>query len=783
MSFLRSKRKLKVLFCGHDFKFISHFVNRCQQRDFYDVRVFEQEGHHIDSEEKAREHLNWADVIFCEWALGNAVWFSHQKRDDQILIVRLHAQETRARDRIDFIWKIDWSRVDKLVLVTPHVYDWMIDEFPVLRSRSCLIYNPIDTKSEFSLPGKPDRRFRLGIAGIVPGLKRVDVAVEVFTELKKQDDRFTLHLKGKRPDEYPWMKGRPQEMNWFRGVFEHISALKHTYPSSVFFDPHGSDMPEWYSKNGFVLSTSDSEGSHQVVAEAMASGCIPIIRNWHGADRIYPRKFVVSSIPELVELVRVHSDPERFARESEYCKQFAENRFEEEIICDRLEALFFQSRNGLVAAAVPGSFAAETARAMPTILIVAYLPVGATGGYRIRVEEEIKVLVQMGCRVLLACLVPDKPAGKSTGSPIDHHPSSSVLDAHQAEFEKLGCKTHFIFTNDFFALDATSGGLRGPVEKLAKIVRDFDVDVVHCEAIYCGRLGLLLKQKERDVRLSVDWHGVGPEEEILNGAHRNRINALEKWERKILKVCDLNVYVSNEMKNHFLQKYGEVQTPYAIVPCCVSDEWFDRATTTDALATLDVPTDGVIVAYAGTMANWQCGREMMKLFAEIHRQDATAFFLLLVPKSDQRKTSSWADEFGLPASSYHLHEVAHREVPAYLQAAHIGVLLRRDDPVNRVSSPTKFAEYLSAGIPVLMTDSVGDYSDLAEEEKVGLVLSASMLDEDQYDREDLGNIIAFARNSAEDRDHVKKRCLEVAYNHLLWQPAVKEWIHSYKDQQ
>ena len=80
-----------------------------------------------------------------------------------------------------------------------------------------------------------------------------------------------------------------------------------------------------------------------------------------------------------------------------------------------------------------------------------------------------------------------------------------------------------------------------------------------------------------------------------------------------------------------------------------------------------------------------------------------------------------------------------------------------------------------------MTNGIGDYSDLAEQQKIGLVLEASTLDVDQYPDEDLDKIIAFARNSANNRDDVKKQCQEVAYSFLHWEPAVRKWILGYKD--
>ena len=48
------------------------------------------------------------------------------------------------------------------------------------------------------------------------------------------------------------------------------------------------------------------------------------------------------------------------------------------------------------------------------------------------------------------------------------------------------------------------------------------------------------------------------------------------------------------------------------------------------------------------------------------------------------------------------------EVPAYLSAADVGLALIKPSFSKRSSSPTKYAEYLAMGLPVLISGQVGD---------------------------------------------------------------------------
>ncbi|MDK2970648.1 MAG: hypothetical protein PWP23_403 [Candidatus Sumerlaeota bacterium] len=764
MAILRHPKKINLLFAGHDFKFLTPLIERCQASELYDVRLEHHQGHHLTDTKEAERNLAWANVIFCEWALGNAVWYSHHKRDDQRLLVRLHLQEMWARERLDFIYRTDWSRVDKLVLITQHIYDWMRAQFPVLRDRAALVYNPIDATGALAAGVEQKRqdtaaRHTLGFVGMVPARKRIDLAVAILQELLRHDDAYTLRIKGNRPEDYPWMHARKSEMEWYDTVYHAIDQAG--LRDRVFFDPHGPDMPQWYARVGHILSVSDFEGSHQAVAEGMAAGCVPAIRNWTGADRIYPPKYVASTVATLADMIRRHTAPEAFAAESAYAANFSQTRFDNAVIGARLESLILQAchrpPNPIV---LPTDHATHAKRTiLPTFLILAYIPPGNRGGYRIRVEQEIKALVQAGCTVHLACLIP-------------HTGDEGVLDAHARELAALGAHTHFLPVTDFFAIDAGAREFAEPLQQLVRLIDTHAIDVLHAEALYCGRLAALAKPQRPAVLFSIDWHGVIPEEERMNGAHENRIRAMERTERKLLRETDLNVFVSHAMRAHYDAKYGDPGVPHVLVPCCVSDERFLRAA---PHATPDAD-DTLVFAYAGTMAGWQCGREMVALFAALHRHDARCRFLLLVPQADHPKVHTWATEFGLPAEAFTLTEVPHDEVPRRLRAAHVGVLLRRDDPVNRVSSPTKFGEYLAAGLPVLMTDCVGDSSALASAENAGMVLPAAVLDTTDATTLPLAEICLHAASAAADKATIARRCMSLAYRELHWEPNIMKWL-------
>lgn len=761
--FRKPGRKVRLLFSGHDFKFLTPFIDHCRLSELYEVRLDKHKGHQIDSEDDARAHCEWADIIFCEWAMGNAVYYSHHKRPGQLLVVRLHLQEVQARDKIDFIYKIDWSQTDRLVLITQSVHDWMLAEFPVLRGRACLIYNPIDAAGALALPKTPGSEYRLGFVGVVPQRKRLDLAVEILEELLRRDSRYTLHVKGRRPEEYSWMLSRKDEMAWYDALYARIDKLP---AGSVVFEPHGDDMAPWYAGMGFILSTSDFEGSHQAVAEGMAAGCIPVIRNWEGADRIYPPRYNVATMREAARLIETLNEPARRAAEQEYCRRYAVERFDRRDICDKLESIFIRHARRQMPDAVGLAEAAVTraAATLPPVMILGYIAPGYRGGYRIRIEQQIRALVQIGCPVHFVCLHPPSDA--------------AALREHAEQFERLGCKVHLVESPRFFDINVSETTFKEKIAKLSRIVRDNGIHFVHAEALYTARMAALLKEACPDVKLAFDAHGVTPEEERLMGSHPNRVQAMTEWERRVFAASDLNVFVSEAMHRYYQEKYDLGETRHTFVPCCVSDHAFPRP---DAASPVSIPSGRPIVAYLGTMAAWQCGPEMMRLFGELRRRRPDLFFLLIVPRGDHARVRELMALYDLGDEGVLLTELPHEQVAACLHQADTAVMLRHDDPVNAVSSPTKFAEYLASGCPAIMTDRIGDYSKMAADRDIGLVLDPGLLNESVWPDADLMRIEAFIDHCRSDREAMARRCRDAAWETLHWGPAIERLAAAYRD--
>ena len=137
---------VNFLFCGHTLKFLTPVIDFVTSLPTTSVVVQQTHGHELSDGDllEAQKNAAKADIVFCEWALGNAVWFSRHKRAGQLLVVRMHAQEFRSS--LLYLSQIDFANVDCFVVICQEAIDYMDEHYPNVKDRVKLIYNPIRQK-------------------------------------------------------------------------------------------------------------------------------------------------------------------------------------------------------------------------------------------------------------------------------------------------------------------------------------------------------------------------------------------------------------------------------------------------------------------------------------------------------------------------------------------------------------------------------------------------------------------------------------------------------------
>lgn len=293
-----AERPRSVLVATHDAKFLGELLDALRADPGIELRLDPWETLHTHDEERSEELAAWADVIFCEWAGPNAVWFSQRKRADQKLVVRLHAFELRG----PWLANLDVAAIDTWVVVSEEYRRRLSEQLDVPTDRITLLPNAVDV-ADLSRRKLPDSHFRLGLVGIVSYNKRPDRALDLLESLLEVDDRYHLHIKGRMPWEYrhEW-DTKPVQRRLYEHQFDRL-ADSAELRRHVVFEDFSPDVASWLRKVGVVLSPSHLESFHLAPAEGMASGAVPVLWDRPGAREIFGDRFVVTTIDQAREAV------------------------------------------------------------------------------------------------------------------------------------------------------------------------------------------------------------------------------------------------------------------------------------------------------------------------------------------------------------------------------------------------------------------------------------------------------------------------------------------------
>tara|TARA_R110000796_G_scaffold252457_1_gene386868 strand:- start:2109 stop:4238 length:2130 start_codon:yes stop_codon:yes gene_type:complete len=292
-------RRTRVLVAGHDLKFFATLQKKLEETGQFIFLIDEWQGHNKHNETQSQALLEQADVIFCEWCLGNLKWYSHHKKPHQRLVARFHAQEAR----VPYMGDANWEAIEHVSFVSEHTRRQALEVFqgfPI--DKTSVIPNYLDDKKFTPKQKTGEARFTLGMVGVAPKSKRLDRAIDLLEVLLEDDSRYCLRVKGKHPLDYSWLLRRVDELTYYRDVFKRINSnpkLRH----KVIFDPAGDDVNEWFTMVGFILSPSDHESFHMAVGEGLLTGAIPVIWNWYGATEIWGGQWVISSLEHAKQAV------------------------------------------------------------------------------------------------------------------------------------------------------------------------------------------------------------------------------------------------------------------------------------------------------------------------------------------------------------------------------------------------------------------------------------------------------------------------------------------------
>jgi len=222
--------------------------------------------------------------------------------------------------------------------------------------------------------------------------------------------------------------------------------------------------------------------------------------------------------------------------------------------------------------------------------------------------------------------------------------------------------------------------------------------------IYDGRGAIWAEQKEYGV-----FNGSGIENQLFD------------LEKKAVLHSHKQIAVSSQLVEYWRNNFGYTQDTYRVIPCTLSEieENIQAPMPKKIRIFLHEANkkNHIILVFSGGNGKWQQIEQICQFVDHLlkNQSNISALFLTPVNSSIKNLSKDYPDKILNVL-------VKPRDVYPILKKCDYGIVLREQNITNKVASPVKVAEYLFAGLKVIISPNLGDYSEMIAINNLGFVL-------------------------------------------------------------
>jgi hypothetical protein len=201
-----------------------------------------------------------------------------------------------------------------------------------------------------------------------------------------------------------------------------------------------------------------------------------------------------------------------------------------------------------------------------------------------------------------------------------------------------------------------------------------------------------------------DMHGVLPEEA------RHQGNIIKSYYYKFVEIVtlrsvDIIVCVSKNMIDHYANKYSTIASRFILLPIFTPK---NQILGNHLKRGQKGKTEKISIVYAGGIQKWQNIEDMIAIIKNSFERNNNIYnFTMWLPEASINNIASLLSSI----SNYSLRSGSIYEVHEDYRNHSMGLILRDEHLLNRVSCPTKMVEYIQHGIvPIMKSINVGDFN-------------------------------------------------------------------------
>jgi len=298
-----------------------------------------------------------------------------------------------------------------------------------------------------------------------------------------------------------------------------------------------------------------------------------------------------------------------------------------------------------------------------------------------------------------------------------------IVQKHQINWEwnsfKSGIPIYSQFSN-FFALYKTA----------KKVSKEKDLKIIHARSLVPAIIGSRLK-KTIHAKLLFDMRGFWADERVegkiwsLQNPIFKRIYKYFKKQEAILMESADHLITLTENAKRFIQENYPKAPPIEVIPCCVNTEKFyfprDVNKGKELKRSLKINESAFVLLYLGSLGTRYKLNEMFAFFKELKQLNNEAIFLI-VSRTDTEYIHQKAREEEVEVDDLIITHAASTEVPDYISLANASIFFIETGYTSKAVSPTKKAEALIMGKPIVANSGIGDTDEFILNNELGVLI-------------------------------------------------------------
>lgn len=314
----------------------------------------------------------------------------------------------------------------------------------------------------------------------------------------------------------------------------------------------------------------------------------------------------------------------------------------------------------------------------------------------------------------------------------------SMYEHRRKHIEKLLLKNSIIWHPIPYtskpAVFSTLYDIKQLQKEALRIVNEYSISFLHCRSYIASVVGLHI-QKKCNLPWIFDMRGFWADERVegniwklKNPIYGTIYRYFKQLEKKFISNSSYIISLTHAGK-HEIESwniYKHSKTPITVIPCCADLDHFNYTTIsdTDILQVkneLSISKDAFVLSYLGSFGTWYLTKEMFEFFRELLSVKTDAVFLCITPDS-KHKIETLAENLNIPRNSLRILHAHRNDVPKYLSISDWSIFFIKPVYSKKASSPTKMAETLGMGIPIICNSGVGDVEEIMNECHTGIVI-------------------------------------------------------------